>query len=140
LRVVNNSATSPGFPAAAVFADPEIFQNADGTAAAINQDGTVNSAAHPAPPGSVVAIWATGVYTSDSYDGSIATTAVDYDCCQVLEFNNALEVLYSGAAPGAAKGVVQVNFRVPADAQNSVIVALQAGGQSSSPVTVYVTP
>jgi uncharacterized protein (TIGR03437 family) len=40
---------------------PGIFQHADGSAAALNQDGTINSPTNPAKSGTAVAIWGTGV-------------------------------------------------------------------------------
>jgi len=60
VQIVSNSVTSPIFPATVVAAEPEVFRKSDGTAAAINQDNTVNSAANPAKAGSIVSIWATG--------------------------------------------------------------------------------
>ena len=96
---------------------PAIF--GDGTAAAaMNQDGTINSASNPAKLGSVVAIWVTGtgaVFPAPT-DGEVTTDAREYYCCQisVLDSRRA-DVLYAGAAPGIVAGVNQVNFRVPAD-------------------------
>ena len=58
VQIVSDSVTSPDFPVTVMTADPEIFQNADGSAAAVNQDGTMNSAANPAKAGSIVSIWA----------------------------------------------------------------------------------
>jgi uncharacterized protein (TIGR03437 family) len=141
VQIVSNSVTSPGFPATVVTADPQVFQNAVGTAAAINQDDTVNSASNPAKAGSIVSIWATG--TGAIYprplDGQISTTAQDYDCCQITLG----PVVYAGAAPGMAAGVVQVNFQIPAPdigTAGTYEFTLIAGGQFSNPVGIYVTP
>jgi uncharacterized protein (TIGR03437 family) len=50
---------------------PFLLPDGTATAAAINQDGTVNSQANPAPPGSVIAFYATGLGQTDppSNDG-----------------------------------------------------------------------
>jgi hypothetical protein len=49
VRVSFNGVEAPDFVATVVAALPEVFQRGDGTAAAINQDGSINSAEHPAP-------------------------------------------------------------------------------------------
>jgi uncharacterized protein (TIGR03437 family) len=139
VHIVSNNVTSPDFPVTVIAADPEVFRNADGTAAALNQDGTLNSASHPAKAGSIVSIWATG--TGSIYprplDGQILTAAQDYQCCQVAS----APVFYAGAAPGMVAGVVQINFQTP-NIVSPVVVefAVLADGQSSATAAIYVTP
>jgi uncharacterized protein (TIGR03437 family) len=119
---------------------PEIFQHGDGTAAAVNQDGSINSLEHPAPPGSIVAIWATGVGGTpfaSAQDGRIAAGASDFGCCEILGQGPA-NVVYGGAAPGIVAGVAQVNFQVPAGFV--LYVTLVAEGATSHPVQIYVQP
>ena len=141
VQIVSSSFTSPIFPATVVAADPQVFQNPVGTAAAVNQDGTVNSAANPARAGSIVSIWATGtgaIYPGP-LDGQISTTAQDYDCCQITLG----PVVYAGAAPGMVAGVVQINFQIPAasvSTAGSYGFEVIADGLSSSTVGIYVTP
>ncbi len=141
VQIVSSSVTSPIFPATVVAADPQVFQNPVGTAAAVNQDGTVNSAANPAKAGSIVSIWATGagsVYPRP-LDGQISTAAQDYGCCQV----DTAVVFYAGAAPGMVAGIVQINFQIPApyiDAPRAYSFTLIAAGQSSATVIIYATP
>jgi uncharacterized protein (TIGR03437 family) len=60
LEVIQNGTNLPSFRAEVDNADPQVFLNPDGSAAAINEDGTVNSATNPAKVGSYVSIWATG--------------------------------------------------------------------------------
>jgi uncharacterized protein (TIGR03437 family) len=140
VQIVSSSVTSPIFPATVVAADPQVFQNPVGTAAAVNQDGTVNSAANPAKAGSIISIWATG--TGSIYpqplDGQISTAAQDYDCCQITLG----PVVYAGAAPGMVAGIVQINFQVPPgiDTPGTLGFSVFASGQSSSTVGIYVTP
>ena len=155
VQIVSNGVTSPSFPVTIVAAEPEVFQRSDGTAAAINQDNTVNSAANPAKAGSIVSIWATG--TGSIYprppDGQISTTAQDYYCCQIgalvvrsssfVQAPQPLPVVsYAGAAPGMVAGLVQINFQVPPyiDTPSTLGFSVFASGQSSSTVEIYVTP
>ncbi len=69
--------------------EPAIF-----TGAILNQDSTVNSSAHGASPGTVIAIWATGLSGAGTITGHIA----DRDITSPL---------YAGPAPGI-DGVQQI--------------------------------
>jgi uncharacterized protein (TIGR03437 family) len=65
-----------------VFAAPDIFRLNPGVstqAAAVNQDGTVNSAANPAPRGSVVSLYGSGFGLTDPAcaKGSLNAAAVN---------------------------------------------------------------
>jgi uncharacterized protein (TIGR03437 family) len=149
VRVSFNGVDTADFVAAVVAAIPEIFQGVDGAAAAVNQDGSINSPEHPAPPGSIISIWATGI-SATAYgvwqDGRIATGAADFGCCQVLGLGRSVEVAYGGAAPGIVAGVAQINFRVPDQFVSfllgnspTVYVTLSAGGETSHAVQISVT-
>jgi uncharacterized protein (TIGR03437 family) len=111
-----------------------------GQLAAVNQDGTVNSAAHPAKAGSVISLYGTGigvvpgapadgtpnpnqpvsanqtthVYTSGTASGQVPDS----------------DISYSGLAPGFI-GLWQINFKIPTDAPVSCTT-------QSGPVTVAV--
>ena len=50
VRVSFNGVDTADFVSTVVAAIPEIFQRGDGTAAAVNQDGSINSPEHPAQP------------------------------------------------------------------------------------------
>jgi uncharacterized protein (TIGR03437 family) len=115
LRVTLNSGALPDFRLVVDIAIPQVSRNADGSAAAINQDGTVNSPTHPAPAGSFVSIWATGTGYSPGMDGQMATTAQSFCSCIIhdITHNQDIEPSYAGAAPGFVTGVVQINFQVP---------------------------
>jgi uncharacterized protein (TIGR03437 family) len=112
-----NGSATPAFPVIVRDAAPQIFRNADGSAAAINQDGTVNSAAHPAVGGSIISIWVTGVVPFQTIDGAVQAGANNSYCAQAFasawSTEDQLNVLYAGAAPGMVSGVAQVNLRVP---------------------------
>ena len=94
----------------------------DGThAAAVNQDGTVNSAANPAAMGSVVTLYGTGaVWPFGMPDGGIPTAAAwlnqEQNGFQVLDLPAGIpqNLLYAGAAPEIINGVFQMNVMVPA--------------------------
>ena len=95
---------------------PQIFP------AIINQDGTINSPAHPAPRGSIVTMWATGGGAMDSgmVDGEISWPPLGKPLAPVSILLSRLspadsgQVTYAGAAPGMVAGVIQINFQVPA--------------------------
>ena len=145
LQVLTNGVGTPLFSVAPISADPEIFQNADGTAAAVNQDGSINSVLQPATGGSVVSVWITGIGTTSAYlqDGQIAAGALAFDCCVVYTgpLGAAANILYSGSAPGAPAGVVQINFQLPSETYDSgpIQIWVTAGGQTSHPALIYTS-
>ncbi len=142
--------TGPAMPEFRAYADataPQVFRNADGSAAAINQDGTLNSPAHPAPAGSIVAMWATGTgsATQIGADGQMATSANMWFCCSVVwNFNTAniqtAQVSYMGSAPGMVNGVTQINFEVVANpvGGDKLPFTLVSGTKASDATYVYV--
>jgi IPT/TIG domain. len=94
----------------------------------LNQDNTVHSAANPAPAGSIVQIFATGLLPPE---GGIV---------EVKLHDRLLTPLYAGAAPGLP-GVQQVNVKIPADLPTmttEVLVCNITGGQRacSPPVKI----
>jgi len=158
VRISFNGKTSPDFLAAVIPADPEIFQNPDGSAAAVNQDGSINSPTHPAKLGSIVSIWASGtgappVSFQDIQEGKIVTVAESLYCCAVeippYLYNPAdvpLNVLYDGTSPGIVAGVVQINFQLPTGQITginqpngaTVPVAVRVGDRLSAAAQVYI--
>jgi uncharacterized protein (TIGR03437 family) len=89
-----------------------------GQGAILNQDASVNSAANPATPGSIVVIYATGEgqVSPRPVDGSITGSgalAKPLGKVTVWIAGAQAEVLYAGAAPGQVAGVLQVNARIP---------------------------
>ena len=69
-----------------------------GQAAALNQDGTVNSPANPAQPGSIVSLFGNGPAPSSQFIASVPA-----------------KILYGGQAPGLAPGVTQLNVLLPSN-------------------------
>jgi uncharacterized protein (TIGR03437 family) len=92
----------------------------DGTAAALNEDGSAHGRSNPAARGSILRLlgtgfgghtiaWNTGdfypVSTPVQYAGAVAVTIGD----------SAAEVLFSGGIPGALGGAAQIDVRIPDD-------------------------
>jgi uncharacterized protein (TIGR03437 family) len=102
INVVVNGATIAGTLSNVVAAAPGIFAIANGTgqAAAVNEDGSINSASNPAARGSIVLLYATG---QGAATNSVSVTIGDYPA----------QLLYAGQAPGYP-GLMQINTQVPA--------------------------
>jgi len=141
MRISQNDALLPDFPVFVGGVAPQVFRNPDGIAAAINQDGTVNSAANPAKAGSYVSIWATGdgQETGFGADGQMITSLLTYVFpFQIYdEYNGKYVVIsYEGPAPGMVIGVSQINFQVGTGSR----FYLSVGGDNSDDFGIYVTP
>ena len=80
---------------------PGIFTigNGTGQAAAVNEDGTLNSEANPVARGSIVSLYATGQGQAPS---GVSLKIGQYNA----------DLLYAGPAPGFP-GLMQINARVP---------------------------
>ena len=115
----------------------------------LNPDNSVNSSTNPAPRGSVVSLFVSGLGQpgSQPQDGAIAASAnneyIDKTLVvQLLDTGvNALfpqtlpvGVLYAGAAPGEINGLDQVNVLLPADAASPTLqVVLVPTTQAENP-------
>jgi trimeric autotransporter adhesin len=133
VQVEYQGVRSDPFPVAVGATAPGLFTvDASGTgqAAALNEDGvTPNSTANPAPPGSIVVMWATGEGITDppGVDGRPATDVLPKPEAPVSVTIGGLPatVLYAGAAPGMMPGVFQINARISKDVVPSDKVAAQ---------------
>jgi uncharacterized protein (TIGR03437 family) len=138
VQVVTPSGTINGLTISNRPSEPEIVLAPVGTgritglAAAINQDGTVNSATNPAAPESVVSVWVSGL-------GNGGNVPVSVSAFQQT-FLGSLEVLYAGQAPGLVMGVDQIDFRLPASGATMSMLGLelQIGDAFSDDVFVYM--
>jgi len=106
------SATAPGLFTA--------DQSGKGQGAILNEDGvTVNSAASPAKPGSVVVLYGTGEGLTDppGVDGRPAVGVLPKPVAAVSVLIGGLpaKVEYAGAAPSFIPGLLQINARMSAD-------------------------
>jgi uncharacterized protein (TIGR03437 family) len=148
LRLVGPGGTSSPARVPLLPANPAIFTaNASGRgqAAALNQNGSVNSAQNPAAKGSVVVLYATGegVTSPVSVDGRITsgtTMPRPVLSVRVRVGGQDARVLYAGAAPGLIAGVMQLNVEISGDAPSGAVpVAIQVGDTwSVNNVTVTV--
>jgi uncharacterized protein (TIGR03437 family) len=138
LRVTLNSGALPDFRVVVDAAIPQVARNADGSAAAINQDGTVNSPTHPAAAGSFVSIWPTGIGYAPGMDGQMATSAGTFCSCPIhdLAANQDIVPSYAGTAPGMVTGVVQINFQVPA---TGTFFYLDVNGKTSDTFSIAIS-
>ncbi|MDQ6739535.1 MAG: putative Ig domain-containing protein, partial [Actinomycetota bacterium] len=88
-----------------------------GPAAALNEDGSYNSQSSGAEPGSIITLYATGegATTPDGVDGLLAISVYPTPVLpvRVTLGNQDGEVLYAGAAPQLAAGLMQLNVRLP---------------------------
>ncbi len=150
-----------GASAPDVFAGDIPFGFFTPVAKALNQDGTVNSAANPAEPGSVVTVWAsgTGIPSWPWADGAIVENALGTPTLPVAVFTYAvlgisevggplpsgplsLEVLYACDAPGLVAGLTQIGFRLPEmiSEPGNTGFSLEVGGIWSDTFTLYEKP
>ena len=149
IQVEYHGVASSAFPMTVVPAHVAIFtadSSGAGQATALNQDGTLNSSANPAAPGSVLVLYATGMGETSpaGVDGSV--TGYDSLPQPMLPITVAIDgqpaqVLYAGAAPGMVAGIMQINVQISATVQssNAVPVTLTVGKQASPQnVTVAV--
>jgi uncharacterized protein (TIGR03437 family) len=127
---------------------PGVF-TVDGVhAAAVNQDGTINSANNPAPAGSLVSVWATGLgpITPPQADGTLVGFPLPTDVLQAavgsitaigiggpFTIFTPFVMTYEGPAPYQVAGTSQINFK---PASGSIYV--EVGSTTSPAFQVYV--
>lgn len=109
---------------------PGIFTldaSGSGLAAAVNQDGTVNLASNPAPRGSIVAFYATGLPNG--------VTAVKIG-------GKPADVKYAGGVVWGVPGLIQINAVIPDGVAGGLAQVIAESGSASSQngVTVAVAP
>ncbi len=141
--------SSPPFTVPIAASAPALFtlnESGAGQAAAINADGTANTAANPVKIGGYISLYATGEgQTSPAgTDGKIASIPLPHP---ILRVNVTIDgqpatVTYRGAAPGEVAGAMQVNVQIPNGVQPGgyVPVVLQVGKTTSQDgVTIAVS-
>lgn len=141
IRITINGTPLPDFRAYVDTTAPQVFRNRDGTAAALNQDGSINSASNPARVGTIVSVFATGGGAIQGVDGQRAAAALSGPFLAVRNGDDFLTIAYSGAAPGIVTGVTQINFRLPVPGTNRVfspVFTISAGGRNSEPFSIFV--
>jgi uncharacterized protein (TIGR03437 family) len=141
VALINGTLRSAAFEVEVAPASPGIFTadaSGRGPAAALNQDGSFNTSAGGALPGSVVTLFATGegLMTPLPRDGSLAETPLAQPVQPIAASigGQTAEVIYAGAAPGLVAGLLQLNIRVPAGARGpAAAVEVRAGEAATQP-------
>jgi len=160
--VTYNNATTNCLTWPVVEADPAVY-TVDGVyAAAVNQDGTMNSASNPAPVGSIVAVWATGLgpIAPAQPDGTLvglplpsnvlaAGVQAQWSIQESAGFGfsgllgvgtQPFTVTYLGPAPYLAAGISQINIQAaqyPITTDRAVLVVTLPAAQSAG-FQIYV--
>jgi uncharacterized protein (TIGR03437 family) len=106
---------------------PAIFTSGGGQAAAVNQNGTVNSLSNPAQPGSFISLYLTGEGQTNpgGVDGQITPVPPAAPVVPLLPFTVYLSgqvagstalpaVTYGAEAPSLVAGIMQINVQIPA--------------------------
>lgn len=151
VTVTSNSFISSGVTLSVEATNPGIFtttENGTGQAAALNQDGTLNSASNAAAPGSVVTFFGTGGGQTVPASTTGSVTPVPTNASGLLNVPGVTATIggqpatveFAGAAPGLVSGVLQVNAIVPASlpAGAATMVLTMGGNASPSVVTIQV--
>jgi len=112
----------------------------------VNEDGTINSAANPAPDGSIVLVYLTGLGAASRGvpDGAVSQSANSafVSSVEVEGPSVPLGVSYAGPAPGLINGLDQVNVQLPRGTKSLPLVIQTApwginASITSNTVTVY---
>jgi uncharacterized protein (TIGR03437 family) len=105
------------WPSLFSFFDPSVGPSEN--AVAVNEDGSVNSAANPARAGSFVTLYVSGMGRThpEGQDGHLASVPLSAPRVPVTATTSSgdpIEVQYAGDAPGLVEGVMQINIRATA--------------------------
>jgi uncharacterized protein (TIGR03437 family) len=149
LVVVNQLDTSNPAELEIVSATPGVFTTQNESqgypvAAAVNQDGTINSETNPASPGSIVSIFSTGLGTLSPLppDGTLVSASPLPTLNQQALLGSGdqfLDILYAGPAPDEVAGAMQVNFRLPATTTGTAPIIMFVQNWLSEYFTVWVS-
>ncbi|HEV3333480.1 MAG TPA: hypothetical protein VG096_20995 [Bryobacteraceae bacterium] len=142
--------TSPALPIATTLAAPALFttgESGHGQAVAFNQNQQANSSATPAPVGSMITLYATGLgQTSppgtDGLPGTASPPAAALPVTVTIGGQSATVQGSASGVPGVVAGLMQVTVQVPASlaANAAAPVTLQVGSASApSGVTVAIS-
>jgi uncharacterized protein (TIGR03437 family) len=144
LRVRYQGADSATAPLSVFATQPDFFrQTGSKLGCIVNQDGTLNSADHPAKPGDIVSIYGTGggPYSPPLSTGASAPMSplsyLTQDVTVKIRAALPAKVLYAGATPTAISGVFQINFQVPEDIKGLLppyTVDVTIGGRYTDPL------
>jgi uncharacterized protein (TIGR03437 family) len=147
VAVSHDGQTSAPFTVAVAPSAPSLFTvngTGAGQAAAINADGTINSASNPVQVGNYISLYATGEgqTTPPGVDGKLATPPLPTPNLPVSVTVGGLPAIvqYKGGGPGEEAGLMQVNVQIPDGVQPGgyVPVVLTVGDASTTPGAVWI--
>jgi uncharacterized protein (TIGR03437 family) len=146
VQVEVDGVLSPAITIPVASAAPGLFTadaSGSGSGAIVNQDGTINSAANPAPRGSVVSLYGTGAggMNPQLADGYLNLSApfgtITLGATATVAGQNAT-VLYAGGAPFLVSGAFQMNVQLPTStAPGSTDLAISIASVPSNHVVVW---
>jgi uncharacterized protein (TIGR03437 family) len=144
VTVSYQGSTSNAFTIPVSLSAPSLFtsnQTGAGQAAALNEDGSVNTAANPVRAGDYISLYATGEgQTSPAgADGKLGGSVPVLPVAVTIDGLPA-PLQYAGGASGQVSGLMQVNVQVPAGVQPGgyVPVVLQVGDVTTVPGAVWI--
>jgi uncharacterized protein (TIGR03437 family) len=149
IAVGYNGKTSVGLSAPVAATAPGIFtadSTGSGQAAAVNADGTLNGAAHPAPLGGIISLYVTGegdLHPAVS-DGQISGASPSFPNAGVTVTigGQPAATTYVGEAPFEIVGLLQINVQIPSNITPTAAAAVSVsigGVNSQSKVTLAVS-
>jgi uncharacterized protein (TIGR03437 family) len=113
---------------------PGLFMLDQGRAAAVNPDGSINGATLPAPAGTEIATFLTGLgAVTMGADGLLHTTAP----VSATVGGQSAQVVFAGLSPGSP-GLYQVNLIVPQLAHGDYPLQITVGGVAGNTAVVSV--
>ena len=134
VQVEYQGKTSPALDVPVTDTTPGIFtanSGGDGQAAAINQDGTFNSASNAASRGAVLTLFLTGhgQVNPSGVDGAIVTGTPPKLVAGVEVWIGHVpsQIQYAGVAPQSTNGLMQLNVVVPAGAPTGPDIPILVG-------------
>ena len=140
VQVVSQGKISNPVAVSVTAAAPALFSTSGdgGGFGVVNQDGSINDWGNPAPAGSIVVMYATGLGQMNpaGQDGTVNGLPLAKVVQPVSVYFNGVEgqILYAGAAPGMVAGVVQINAVVPDSmAGNFNVQVIVKAGAAYSP-------
>jgi uncharacterized protein (TIGR03437 family) len=121
---------------------PGIFLLPQSRAAAVNQDGSINSTDHAAAPGSAIAVYATGLGAvnppvATGAQASTGSLSAVIAAVTATVGGQPARVLFAGLAPGYV-GLYQVNVLLPQLAPGDYPLTVSAGGVASNRATISI--
>jgi uncharacterized protein (TIGR03437 family) len=141
VTVAYQGQTSAAMTVAVAGSAPGLFtlnSTGQGQAAAINQDGSINTALTPAPIGGFISLYATGEgQTSpagiDGKPASDSPPAPELPVSVTIGGVTVSNLQYAGGAPEQVAGLLQINVQIPRGVRvgSTVPVSVQIGSASS---------